>query len=372
MAVDRRTLIGAALCAPIFARAGHAAAAPTLTGAAAAKGIRCGSILAERYLQDHHYRDLIADQCGIVTFENALKWTALRPSADKFDFSRSDKLLQWATGANMEVRGHNLLWPRQDRLPKWLASYDFGEKPGERSQALVGDHIETVMHRYAPYMQSFDVLNEAIQPESGDYRKSVLTPTPGAAEALFDFAFHTARRAAPNAQLVYNDYMDWGDGSKAHRAGVLRMLEGFRKRGVPIDGLGIQAHVTATADAATIARRERDWRAFLDEVTDMGFRLLVTEFDVDDRDLTGDVATRDAQVAGYARAYADLMLDYPQLGTFMLWGLVDRYSWLQDFRPRKDGLEKRPNPYDDQYRPKRLHDALIQAFNHAAPRKPSY
>src|SRR5690606_18869584 len=123
--------------------------------------------------------------------------------------------------------------------------------------------------------------------------------------------------------LVYNDYMSWEAGNATHRAGVLRLLEGFRTRGVPVDALGVQSHlVTDGPDiAATVARQERAWRAFLDEVTAMGYRLLITEFDVRDNGLPADVAVRDRAVADYTRAYLDLMLDYDGLGDVLVWGM---------------------------------------------------
>src|SRR3546814_19279393 len=90
--------------------------------------------------------------------------------------------------------------------------------------------------------------------------------------------------------------------------------------------------------------REREWRAFLDEVVGMGYRLLVTEFDVKDRALPGDIALRDAKIADYTRRYFDLMLDYRQLGDILAWGIVDRYSWLQGFAPREAGIRVRACP----------------------------
>src|SRR3546814_7324922 len=117
----------------------------------------------------------------------------------------------------------------------------------------------------------------------------------GNAEAVLDLAFHTARDAAPHAELVYNDYMSWEPQHAKHCADVLRLLEGFRKRGVPVDALGVQSHIEMFAlDPATGVGpyREREWRAFLDEVVGMGYRLLVTEFDVKDRALPGDIALR--------------------------------------------------------------------------------
>ena len=47
----------------------------------------------------------------------------------------------------------------------------------------------------------------------------------------------------------------------------------------------------------------------------MGYKLLITEFDVNDHAAPTDVAVRDRMVADYAKAYLDLMLSYPQLAT---------------------------------------------------------
>src|SRR3546814_7794396 len=68
----------------------------------------------------------------------------------------------------------------------------------------------------------------------------------GGAQQSVDLAFHAARAQAPEAELVYNDFMSWGAGSATHRAGVLRLLEGFRARGVPVDTLGIQSHLVTS------------------------------------------------------------------------------------------------------------------------------
>ena len=46
-----------------------------------------------------------------------------------------------------------------------------------------------------------------------------------------------------------------------------------------------------------------EWRRFLDEVSGMGLRLLITEFDVSDKGLPTDVAQRDSQVAAIANIF---------------------------------------------------------------------
>jgi endo-1,4-beta-xylanase len=100
----------------------------------------------------------------------------------------------------------------------------------------------------------------------------------------------------------------------------------------------------------------------------MGYKLLITEFDVNDKDLPGDIATRDAQVAAAAKGYLDVMLSYPQLDQVLCWGMVDKYSWLQNFSPRSDKMPQRPAPYDATYKAKPLREALAAAFE-SAPRR---
>jgi len=190
----------------------------------------------------------------------------------------------------------------------------------------------------------------------------------GSAEAVLDLAFHATRDQLPDADLVYNDYMSWEPAHAAHRADVLRLLEGFRRRNVPVDTLGIQSHIEMYAiDPATGVGpyREREWRQFLDEVVAMGYKLLISEFDVKDKALPADIAVRDARVADYARRYVDVMLDYRELGDILAWGMVDRFSWLQGFAPRDDGLEVRCCPYDSAYRPKPLRTAIAESFTAA-------
>ena len=159
----------------------------------------------------------------------------------------------------------------------------------------------------------------------------------GAPEAVLDLAFHTTRAQLPTAQLVYNDYMSWEPQHAAHCADVLRLLEGFRRRNVPVDALGIQSHIEMLSlDPATGVGpyREREWRQFLDEVVAMGYKLLITEFDVKDKALPGDIATRDARIADYARRYFEVMLDYDELGDILrgcdLEPLLARLARAQD------------------------------------------
>lgn len=372
--ITRRASLAGALALPFAAPLAGATEQPGLDKMAERKGLRFGSALSARpggaSADNPAYAALLRAECGRLVAENEMKWQHLRPAPGRFDFAAFDRIMAWAAQHRMAVRGHNLLWQRRKWMPAWLEKYDFGARPAQSASAILVDHITTVTQRYGKRIASYDVVNEAVTPETGALEETALSRALGGTEATLDLAFRTAHDHAPHAELVYNDYMSWEPGNAAHRAGVLRLLEGFRRRGVPVHALGVQSHlVTAGPDTSGSARAyERDWRQFLDAVTGMGYRLLITELDVRDNGLPIDPAARDRGVADYARRYLDVMLSYPQLRDVVAWGLCDRFSWIGPFEPRPDKAARRPCPYDADYRPKPLRTAIAQALAAAPPR----
>jgi endo-1,4-beta-xylanase len=345
--------------------------APSLDSLAMRHGRRFGSAIgwnagaAGGSIQNPAYTRVVTAECGIVVPENQMKWQAIRPGPEAFDFARMDQIAAWARDSGLALRGHTLLWHRPQWFPEWLNTYDFGAHPATEAERLLTTHIRTVTDRYRGVIHSYDVVNEAIDHDTHGLLPTSLSRAMGSAEAVLDLAFHTARAQLPGAQLVYKDYMSWEPQHAAHCADVLRLFEGFRRRNVPVDALGIQSHIELFAlDPASGVGpyREAEWRAFLDEVVAMGYKLLITEFDVKDTALPSDIAVRDAKVADYARRYFDVMLDYPELGDILAWGMVDKFNWLQGFAPRADGLEVRGCPYDSTYRPKPLRTAIAGAL----------
>jgi endo-1,4-beta-xylanase len=373
MMLNRRETIALALglaAAPAVAPAG----AEPLTALARARGRRFGSTIGLRNgsFGDPRYVDVIAGQCGLIVPENELKWQWTRPTPTTFDFAGADRIVAFGEAHRLAVRGHTLLWHHPRWFPAWVESYDFGARPAEQAARMIREHVTTICRRYGTRIHGYDVVNEAVDAETGALRETAFSRAMGGAEPVLDLAFHSAREAAPHAQLVYNDYMSWAPDSANHRAGVLRLLEGFRRRGVPVDALGVQSHIGSgnnPGDRPDFGTRdEAAWRRFLDEATGMGYDLLITEFDVHDRGLPADIPVRDRAIADFAKAYLDLMLSYPQLGDILAWGMSDRYSWLQQRIARADGLPKRCCPYDADFRPKPLRAAIADALRGASSR----
>jgi endo-1,4-beta-xylanase len=376
----RQALAGVAATAAASAAPATAAApakAKSLDALARRSGRRFGSAVAwgppgadRGSFANPLYAAILERECELLVPENELKWQWSRPGPDQFDFRQFDAIADYAARHDFKLRGHTLFWTPAKWYPKWLAETHFSS--AAEVERLLATHVRTVCRRYGTRIYSYDVVNEAVQPETGEIRDTNVTRALGR-EGFLDLMYHTARAEAPHAQLVYNDYMSWERNSEdeTHMRGVLKLLEGFRKRGTPVDALGVQSHIRLLKHrpvAEIVRESEGPWRRFIDEVVGMGYQLLITEFDVNDRTAPSAVPKRDRAVAEYARAYLDLMLSYPQLQDVLCWGMVDRYSWLEGFDPRADKLPKRGTPYDARFRPKPLRQAIAAAFAEARAR----
>jgi len=378
----RREAIQLGLAIGLVGAPGQAQNAPPRSGTlplrdvAARSGRRFGSAVAwgapgadRGSFANPAYAAILQRDCELLVPENELKWQWSRPSATSFDFRQFDEIVAYAQSNRMKLRGHTLFWAPEKWFPKWLVGHDFGSRPATSAEAMLVDHVRTVCRRYGTKIYSYDVVNEAVEPKTGAIRETVLSKALGG-EAMLDVMFHTARAEAPHAELVYNDYMSWERGTEdeTHIKGVLSLLEGFRKRGTPVDALGIQSHIRLLKKlpvAQIVSESEGPWRQFLDQVVAMGYKLVITEFDVNDQQAPKDIALRDRMVADYSRAYLDVMFSYPQLRDVLAWGMVDKYSWLEDFDPRTDKELKRATPYDRSFQPKPLRDAIASSFSRA-------
>lgn len=369
--MSRRAMLAMTmLAAPVLARA----QTPSLGELAAQKGIRFGSAIGDKRgdLSDARVIDIVLRECKVLVATNEMKmYTICNQPEPVYDFGPGDRILGFADTHGLPLRGHTLFWAKDEFLPKWLLTHDFGPKPKVAAEGLLREYIGTVAGHYGQRLRSWDVINEAIDEKTGEVRANVFTRILG--EDVFRICFEAARDHLPGVQLVYNDYMSWGPKDALHRQGVLKRLRGFRERNIPVHALGIQGHIgtdqSGPQHGADDTRPQYDqWTAFLDEVAAMDYDLLVTEFDVNDRLVVGDIAHRDAVVAETAKVYFDLTLANRRVKDVLCWGLDDTHSWLQSTTPRDDRLPLRPTPYDDQFRPKPLREALAAAFR-AAPQR---
>jgi endo-1,4-beta-xylanase len=382
--VTRRDWMGMAAAGAVIAgmtgSARAATGADSLDALAKAKGfVGFGSCIgggAEDFassFSDSGVRGIHERECGIAVCENETKWVALRPNSKEYSFYLADRVVDWAQSHGMMMRGHTLLWNKTQYFPKWLQNYDFGPRPASEAERILREHITTVCTHFGTRIFTYDVVNETVDEVTGEMRQSPFTKFLG--DATIDICFDAAHKAAPHAKLVYNDYMGWGPGSTRHRDGVLKLLQRLKANKAPVHLLGVQSHigpgnnVESQGSNTFNAADQTSWKQFLDAVVALDLRLALTEFDVSERGTPSDIVTRDREMADLTRRYLDFMFAYRQTDYLMAWGMMDHYSWLQNFYgTRPDGMLKRPSPYDDNYQPKPMRQAIADAFRNAPMR----
>ena len=147
-------------------------------------------------------RSLLFRNFGTVTPENCMKPASLHPAEDRFDFAKADALVEMAHANGLTVNGHALLWHNQ--CPDWFFTEDGRQAGRERVLQRMRAHIVAVARHFAGKVQSWDVVNEAIDDKDEYLRKTKWLTSIG--EEFIAEAFIAAHKADPKAELYYNDY----------------------------------------------------------------------------------------------------------------------------------------------------------------------
>lgn len=301
---------------------------------------------------DADYSRALRTYCSALVPEGGLLWNDLRPDQASFDFKAADAVASYAGSNDLALRGHTLVW--HGVMPKWTEALT----TPALAEAELQKHIHTVVGRYRGHMDSWIVVNEPLRDDAG--KLDDLQPTIWQRAIGFGhlaLAFNAARAADPAARLLINDYdIEYaGDRFRGKREAYTALIRKLRDRNVPIDGVGIQAHLRSdqAIDAKGLQQFARDMQA-------LGLTIAVTELDVIDNTLPASVGERDRIVAERARVFLSALAEVGQLDSILTWGITDRYSWVPTYYRRSDGLKNRPLPLSESYEPKPLMTVIAQ------------
>lgn len=328
---------------------------------AAAKGLIYGAAANYPALSsDPKLAARFVQECAMIVPENELKWPSIRPGPDTFDFTKADWLANFAHTHGMLFRGHNLVW--NQALPPWFKD----TVNSKNAREVMLKHIKTVVGHYAGKIHSWDVVNEAIWPEYNQPHGLRYSPWLDLlGPDYIDIAFHAAAQADPKALLVYNgDFLEHDrPEDEKRRVATLKLLEGMKSRGTPVQALGMEAHLLGEQKL-----NPKKLKAFLHDVADLGLKIMITEMDVKDDKLPLDINVRDRTVAGAYEDFLSVVLDQPAVIAVLTWGLSDLNTWYKVWGARADGSPVRPLPLDAQLKRKLGWNALAYAFDHAPKR----
>lgn len=355
MQLSRRQALaaGAALAAPFPAGAADAGG---LAAIARANGLLYGASIARDVFENVAYRDLYLRETAIVTTDYALKFDALRPHSPEADFTAADRLVDFARGAGLQVRGTALIW--NEYLPSWVRRLSRRE-----IERLFDRHIEETVSHFAGRLHSWDVVNEAIWPDHNAPRGFRRGPWYDAIGP--SYVRHAFRRAAafdPKARLTLNEaFCERNDRlGQTVRRRLLALIDDLLDDGAPLHAIGFQAHLQPQFEFSDAVFVD-----FLGQVAARGLDIYLTELDVDDSSFPEDIAARDREVAGRYGAFLNAALKVPAVKLVVNWQLSDGFSWYRDpavMASLKMTRPPRPLPFDETLRRKPAWSAVAEAF----------
>ncbi len=319
------------------------AEAHTLRDAAAARGLRVGAAVnMNPFRNEPIYTQTLGREFNILVAENAMKFDAMHPAQNTYNFTDADALVAYAEANNMAVRGHTLVWHSQ--IPGWLTGGNFTR---DQVIAIMRDHIMTVVGRYRGRIAAWDVVNEAVSDNNGQLRTDSFWHQRIGPEYIA-MAFQFAHEADPDAKLYYNDYSAEGSGAKSDA--VFNLVSGLVNQGVPINGVGWQMH------QINPFRIQQAHRTNAQRLASLGLEVSITEMDV-----RISLPTTAQELNEQALAYRDVVefcLSQPNVKTLVTWGFTDKYSWIPGFFSGFDDALI----FDMNYQPKPAYSAMLSAL----------
>jgi endo-1,4-beta-xylanase len=285
-----------------------------------------------------------------LTAENVMKPAVIHPEENRYFWDDADKIADFASLYKMLVRGHTLCWHQQ--TGEWMFKDSEGKTVSKDVLlARLKDHIMQVVTRYKDRIYAWDVVNEAIDDDDSKYmRESEWYKICN--EEYIEKAFRWAHEADPDALLFYNDY---NTELPAKRDKVYRLLKTLIDRGVPVHGVGLQAHWNLESPT------EKDLRDAIEKYSSLGLKIQITELDVsvyspDEKDPSDNVFTAERdrrQMEKYEMVFR-VFRDYKNVITGVtFWNVTDKHSWLDNF-PVK-GRKNYPLLFDQNLKPKKAY-----------------
>jgi len=314
------------------------------------------------YLEnDSAYRNIILGEFNSITPENASKIEHLQPEENVFEFSDFDRMVDFANMNNIRVHGEALIWHEYGDL-EWINNFHGDSAAWEN---IFKNHIQTVAGHYRGKVKSWGVVNEAFN-DDGSLRLENESSSNNlgsiwARKLGKDYiarAFQYAHEADPDALLFYNDFdLQYSKGQKKIDA-IVNMVGEFKKREIPIHGLGIQMHVgiSASNDEIESGMRQLAATGLLIHISEVS--ILVSDWKRDSSLIfTEDLQEKQSiKYQFIAEAYKRAVPADQRYG-ITVWGLSDAHSWISSFVPRDW-----PLLFDENFKKKKAYTGFLEGL----------
>jgi endo-1,4-beta-xylanase len=245
--------------------------------------------------EQRNYWDTAKRLFNASVHENALKWYATEVERGKVSYEEADRILAWSQRQQMPMRGHTLFW----EVERWQNPWAKRLSKGELRMAVQQRTLE-VCRRYRGKIGEYDVLNEMLH---GNFFRQRL------GDGIVKEMFQWCQQADPAARLYVNDY-NILTGQELDR--YVQQIRTLQKQGVPIGGIGIQAHIREPLTPQQIQRS-------LDTLAQFRLPLKLTEVSV--------VAHTPEQQAQVLTDILRIAFAHPSITGIYQWGFWAGAHW---------------------------------------------
>jgi len=270
--------------------------------------------------QDNTYQDKIINLDGKghgfnwVVFENDLKWDGWEEEW----FVNHNELVNavsWLGEQDIEIRGHNLVWPGWDNLPDDLQS-------NANNPAYIWNRIDGRLDEILNYpglkgnIPEWDVLNEIVTNTSLEPAFATVSGNTTGREVYADI-FKRVRELSPETELYLNDYVTLSlNNTGGGQYDVLKdRIQELLDAGAPVDGIGFQGHIGGFPNGISSVLGTLD-----DFYDSFGLTAKITEFDM-------PPVVSEELGAAYLRDFLTAVFSHESMNGFMFWNFWDVATW---------------------------------------------
>ncbi len=306
------------------------------------------SIRFVEFMKDKKLKKLQKHHFDSYTAGNDMKMYQIVTREGNYNWARVDSIINYTTLNNQRLFGHTLIW--HSATPKWVEKKAMSNP--QWLEKFMKEYINKYVGRYKGKVDGWDVVNEGLNTKGSGFRKeSIWYKTMG--KKYIEKAFKYAHKADPEAILFYNDFNIERDTLKFNS--MMKMIEDFLERDVPISGIGFQMHIRMDIPNEIIEYT-------LKRAASTGLQIHLSEVDIifnsHDDSKGGGIQTYNnlttemlnEQLIKYeelVNIYKKTVPKSQQYG-ITLWGFNDRDTWINRFFKIKDW----PCIYDEKLNPK--------------------
>jgi endo-1,4-beta-xylanase len=256
------------------------------------------------------FLQILEDNFNYAVHENALKWYDTEVEYKKVDYYLADRIYELCRERNIPMRGHCVFWAKDKYVMPWLKELD-----NDELRAAVVRRSTDVAKHFKGRIDEFDLNNEMI---NGDFFRRRL------GYGIVNEMAWIVKAANPDAKLYVNDYGILVENG-FNKSSYITQIENLLANGVPIDGIGCQAHFVtsnknnSTARAATTSEHVQKT---LDELSKFGLPIKITECLV-------SADTEEGKAEELTRFFR-LCFAHPSVEAIIMWGFWEVGHWVPE------------------------------------------